>query len=92
MGGIWGGDPGLFEPFCWGVGTKFILKGNGLVAAGVYTLLPARYALLPGAFLVTPTAGAPHGLFHQAGRPGADHGLPLQQPEPGGDQPRVRIL
>ncbi len=33
------------------------VPSNGL-AAGTYTLLPARYALLPGAFLVTPTKGS----------------------------------
>ena len=31
----------------------YLGASNGL-AAGIYTLLPARYALLPGAFLVTP--------------------------------------
>ena len=36
--------------------------GSGL-AAGTYTLLPARYALLPGAFLVTPQTGLPIGTF-----------------------------
>src|SRR4029077_3707211 len=36
----------------------FLNAGSGL-AAGTYTLLPARYALLPGAFLVTPKSGTP---------------------------------
>ncbi|MEI8298301.1 MAG: filamentous hemagglutinin family protein [Pseudomonadota bacterium] len=34
----------------------YLAGGNGL-AAGVYTLLPARYALLPGAFLVKAVSG-----------------------------------
>ncbi len=41
------------------VGEQVYLNGGGGLAAGVYTLLPARYALLPGAFLVTPKTGAP---------------------------------
>ena len=32
---------------------------------GTYTLLPARYALLPGAFLITPQNGAPNGAALQ---------------------------
>ena len=35
-----------------------LAQGSGL-PAGTYTLLPARYALLPGAFLVTPRSGTP---------------------------------
>ncbi len=35
----------------------YLSGGNGLVA-GVYTLLPAHYALLPGAMLVRPVAGS----------------------------------
>ena len=41
-----------------GVGDRIYLGGGGGVASGTYTLLPARYALLPGAFLVTPMSGA----------------------------------
>jgi filamentous hemagglutinin len=41
------------------VGSQIYLSAGSGVPAGVYTLLPARYALLPGAFLVTPTSGAP---------------------------------
>jgi len=45
------------------IGDRIYLgAGNGL-AAGYYTLLPARYALLPGAFLVTPTSGTPIGTI-----------------------------
>ena len=36
--------------------TIYLSGGNGL-PAGTYTILPARYALLPGAFLITPRAG-----------------------------------
>ncbi len=45
------------------VGDRITLAAstNGL-PAGTYTLLPARYALLPGAFLVTPVKGAQNGL------------------------------
>ncbi|MBW8372218.1 MAG: filamentous hemagglutinin family protein [Thiobacillus sp.] len=35
----------------------YLTGGNGL-AAGLYTLLPAHYALLPGAMLVRPVAGS----------------------------------
>ena len=35
------------------VGDQIRLSGGGGLPGGVYTLLPARYALLPGAFLVT---------------------------------------
>ena len=41
------------------VGDRVYLSGGGGLAAGYYTLLPARYALLPGAFLVTPSGSAP---------------------------------
>ena len=40
-------------------GDKIYLSGGGGLAAGSYTLLPARYAMLPGAFLVTPSTGSP---------------------------------
>lgn len=33
------------------------------LSAGTYTLLPRRYALLPGSFLVTPQTGMPVGTF-----------------------------
>lgn len=39
------------------VGSQVFLKGTGQLKAGFYTLLPAHYALLPGAFLVTPQSG-----------------------------------
>jgi filamentous hemagglutinin len=43
------------------VGESVYLAGGSGLAAGVYTLLPARYALLQGAFLVTPQSGEPQG-------------------------------
>lgn len=39
------------------VGQSVYLSGMPGLPAGVYQLLPARYALLPGAYLVTPVAG-----------------------------------
>jgi filamentous hemagglutinin family protein len=41
------------------VGDRVYLSGSSALPAGVYTILPARYALLPGAFLVTPENGVP---------------------------------
>ncbi|MES2659602.1 MAG: filamentous hemagglutinin family protein [Verrucomicrobiota bacterium] len=38
-------------------GDRVYLSGSDNLATGYYTLLPARYALLPGAVLVTPTGG-----------------------------------
>jgi filamentous hemagglutinin family protein len=43
------------------VGDQIYLHASSGLAAGTYTLLPARYALLPGAFLVTPMTGIPNG-------------------------------
>lgn len=43
------------------VGDRIYLAGNDTLDAGFYTLLPARYALLPGGVLVTPKDGAPVG-------------------------------
>jgi filamentous hemagglutinin family protein len=42
------------------VGEQVYLNASKGLPAGYYTLLPARYALLPGAFLVTPTTGTPY--------------------------------
>jgi filamentous hemagglutinin len=41
------------------VGDQIYLAASRGFPAGSYTLLPARYALLPGAFLVTPKSGTP---------------------------------
>jgi len=43
------------------VGEQVHLDGSTGLPAGTYTLLPARYALLPGAFLVQAAGGAPAG-------------------------------
>ncbi len=40
-------------------GDKVTFAASGSLPAGTYTLLPARYALLPGALLVTPKSGTP---------------------------------
>jgi filamentous hemagglutinin len=48
------GDPGFVNSGL-SVGDKVYLSGGGGLAAGYYTLLPARYGVLPGAFLVTPS-------------------------------------
>ena len=42
-------------------GDQIRLGSASGLAAGTYTLLPARYALMPGAFLVTPMSGVPVG-------------------------------
>ncbi len=55
-----GGDAGYVNPTL-AVGDRIYLNGVAGLPAGFYTLLPARYALLPGAFLVTPKAGVPPG-------------------------------
>jgi filamentous hemagglutinin len=43
------------------VGEQVYLNAGSGVPAGIYTLLPARYALLPGAFLVTPKSSVAAG-------------------------------
>ncbi|MFZ4682878.1 MAG: hypothetical protein ACOYMS_10265, partial [Terrimicrobiaceae bacterium] len=50
-------DPGYLNNNL-SVGDKVYLGASNGLAAGAYTLLPARYALLPGAVLVTPKSGA----------------------------------
>jgi filamentous hemagglutinin family protein len=47
-------DPLMFPGSGLRVGDSVYLAGGGGLKAGYYTLLPAHYALLPGAFLVTP--------------------------------------
>jgi filamentous hemagglutinin family protein len=50
------------------VGDRVWLAASNGLPAGSYTLLPARYALLPGAFLVTPLSGTPPGsILNQDG-------------------------
>lgn len=55
-----GGDPGYVSNLA--VGAQIRLERNADLPAGNYTLLPRRYAVLPGAFLVTPTTAQPAGL------------------------------
>ncbi|MDB6069406.1 MAG: hypothetical protein JWL81_577 [Verrucomicrobiales bacterium] len=57
-----GDDPGYINSTL-NVGDQIYLARNGRVPAGNYTLLPARYALQPGGFLVTPLSGGPIGSF-----------------------------
>ncbi len=56
--GLLGGDPGYVNAGLR-VGDRIHLTAGGGWPEGDYTLLPARYALLPGALLVTPQGGAP---------------------------------
>ncbi|WP_367155891.1 filamentous haemagglutinin family protein [Methylomonas sp. HYX-M1] len=42
----------------YAIGSKVYLSGSNGLPAGEYVILPAHYALLPGAFLVTPQAGS----------------------------------
>jgi filamentous hemagglutinin len=55
-----GGDPGYVSSSLQ-IGDRVYLEATPGLAAGTYTLLPRRYALLPGAFLVTPTTGSTYG-------------------------------
>ncbi len=45
------------------VGDRIYLGASDGLPAGSYTLLPARYAILPGAVLVTPTTGSARRTF-----------------------------
>ena len=51
---------GSLEP-----GDRITLGASENLPGGSYTLLPARYALLPGAVLVTPLSGSPVGTGNQ---------------------------
>jgi filamentous hemagglutinin len=53
--GLLGGDPGYVSTGIQVGDTVTLDAGSGL-PAGTYTLLPSRYALMPGAFLVTPVS------------------------------------
>jgi len=50
-------DPFADKGFTLTPGASVYLSGGDGVPAGTYALLPARYALLPGAFLVKPVSG-----------------------------------
>lgn len=54
--GALGGDPGYVTPGLR-LGEQVYLDGVPGLASGYHTLLPRRYALLPGAFLVIPEEG-----------------------------------
>lgn len=64
LNGSLGDDPGFVNEHLR-VGDRVYLGASEGLAAGNYTLLPARYALLPGAFLVTPKDGVPFGTLVQ---------------------------
>jgi hypothetical protein len=47
-------------------GDQITLAASSGLPAGTYTLLPARYALIPGSFLITPKSGTPVASVMQA--------------------------
>ena len=51
---VTGKDPGYISESL-AIGDRITLAGGAGLAAGTYTLLPARYALYPGGFLIKPT-------------------------------------
>jgi hypothetical protein len=57
-----GTDPGYVNGALH-AGDQVYLAASANLPAGFYTLLPAWYALLPGAQLVTPRSGTPIGAF-----------------------------
>lgn len=59
------GDPGFSDPRL-NVGDRVFLGASPGLPAGFYTLLPSRYAALPGAFLVTPKSGVARQSFSLA--------------------------
>jgi filamentous hemagglutinin family protein len=56
-----GGDPGHVSSLH--LGEQIYLENVPGLGNGTYTLLPRRYALLPGAYLITPQSGDPIGTF-----------------------------
>ncbi|MDP2177149.1 filamentous haemagglutinin family protein [Methylicorpusculum sp.] len=50
-------DPLAFSGSDLAIGESVYLGSGSGLSAGYYTLLPARYALLPGAYLITPQQG-----------------------------------
>ena len=69
------GQTAPYDPMMWAGSnlapnqSVYLSAGSGL-AAGIYPLLPARYALLPGAFLVTEVSGTqdqPPGVIGHTG-------------------------
>ncbi|MFM8364707.1 MAG: hypothetical protein ACKOAS_06090, partial [Verrucomicrobiota bacterium] len=66
------GDPG-FVASNLRIGEQIFLPGSAGLPAGLHTLLPRRYAILPGAFLVVPQSGslANTGTVRSTRSPGA---------------------
>jgi len=62
------GDPGYVNnpKIASNLGDSILLDLGAGQGVQSYTLLPARYALLPGAYLVTPQSGLPVGTVKQA--------------------------
>jgi len=60
-----GGDPGYVSNSLE-IGDRIYLDGGSGLAAGSYTLLPRRYALLPGAYVVTPKSSGHLGVYTNA--------------------------
>jgi filamentous hemagglutinin family protein len=54
--GAFGGDAGFVSSLK--LGDQIVFDGNAALPAGTYTLLPRRYGVMPGAYLVTPLSGA----------------------------------
>lgn len=59
-----GGDYG-YTDINISAGDTITLEGSDILAAGTYTLLPSKYALLPGAVLVTPVSGSGIGVYER---------------------------
>jgi filamentous hemagglutinin len=55
-------DPNISNGSTLQLGESVYLAGAPGLPAGTYTLLPARYALLPGAFLVSPAGSSYNGI------------------------------
>ena len=82
-----GTDPGYVASVNGGakVGDEVYLNASSGLPAGNYTVLPARYALLPGAFLITPVSGAlPVGTTAQTDGSNAVSGYRFNDLAPGG--------
>jgi filamentous hemagglutinin family protein len=62
---VLGGQPGYVNSTLR-AGDRITVGGSPGLAAGTYTLLPARYALLPGAVLINPMSGTPVGTHSMA--------------------------
>ena len=85
-----GGDSGYFNSGLR-VGDRVYLGASEGLAAGVYTLLPARYALMEGAFLVTPKDGAPIGTFALSDGSSFVSGYRVSDPNRAGDSLNSRF-